>query len=86
MEHEKLASGHSILFFSHGILSILPPNCTKCVCFLPPLNNRHLCRKSAFSAKCRECKIEKRDSLVILRNGHGKVMDKYFVKSVGTLL
>ena len=31
-----------------------------------------------FSAKCRECAIEK-------RNGHGKVMEEYFVKSVGTL-
>ena len=31
-----------------------------------------------FSAKRRKFKIEERD-------GHGKVMDKYFVKSVGTL-
>ena len=31
-----------------------------------------------FSAKCREFKNGE-------RNGHGKVMDKYFVKSVGTL-
>ena len=39
-----------------------------------------------FSAKCRECKIEKRDSHGKLRNGHGKVMEKYVVKSVGTLI
>ena len=38
-----------------------------------------------FSAKCRECKIEKRDGHGKLRNGHGKVMVKYFVKSVGAL-
>ena len=50
-----------------------------------PLKNRHLCRKSAFSAKCRECRIEKRDIHGKLINGHGKVMDKYFIKSVGTL-
>ena len=30
--------------------------------------------------------IEKRDGHVNLRNGHGKVMEKYFVKSVGTLV
>ena len=37
-----------------------------------------------FSAKCSECKIEKRDGHGKLRTGHGKVMEKYFVKSVGT--
>ena len=30
-------------------------------------------------------KIKKRDSHGKLKNGHGKVMEKYFVKSVGTL-
>ena len=39
-----------------------------------------------FSAKCCECKNEKRDGHGKLRNGHGKDMDKYFVKSVGTLI
>ena len=38
-----------------------------------------------FSTKCRECKMEKRDGHGQLRNGQGKVMEKYFVKSVGTL-
>ena len=38
-----------------------------------------------FSAKCHECKMEKRDCHGKLRNGHGKVMKKYFVKAVGTL-
>ena len=39
-----------------------------------------------FSAKCRECKIGKRDGHGKSRNGHGKVTDKYFVKYVETLL
>ena len=34
---------------SHGILPILPPNLTKCVCLLSPLGNRAESRKSAFS-------------------------------------
>ena len=38
-----------------------------------------------FFAKCRKYKIEKTDGHGKLRNGHGKVMEKYFVKSVGTL-
>ena len=38
-----------------------------------------------FSAKRRECKIEKRYGHGKLRNSHGQVMGKYFVKSVGTL-
>ena len=39
-----------------------------------------------FSAKCCEYKIGKRDGHGKSMNGHGKVMDKYFVKSVGTLI
>ena len=38
-----------------------------------------------FSAKCRVCKIGKTDGHAKSRNGHGKVMEKYFVKYVGTL-
>ena len=38
-----------------------------------------------FSAKCRKCKIGKREGHAKSRNGHGKVMEKYFVASVGTL-
>ena len=39
-----------------------------------------------FSAKHHNCKIAKLDGHGKLRNGHGKVMEKYFVKSVGTLV
>ena len=43
-------------------------------------------KKSAFSAKCCKFKIGQRDGHGKSRNGrHGKVMEKYFVKSVGTL-
>ena len=41
-----------------------------------------------FSTKRSECKIEKRDghhSWKIKTNAHGKVMEKHFVDSVGTL-
>ena len=38
-----------------------------------------------FSSKCRKCKMEKGDGQENLRNGHGKVMGKYFVKSLGNL-
>ena len=38
-----------------------------------------------FSAKRHKCKIGKRDGHGKSRNGHGKVMEKCFVKSVGTL-
>ena len=35
-----------------------------------------------FSAKCRECKIGKRNGLGKSRNGHGKVMEKYILSSM----
>ena len=38
-----------------------------------------------FSAKRSEFKIGERDGRGKSRNGHGKVMEKYFVKSVQTL-
>ena len=38
-----------------------------------------------FSEKRFKCKIGKRDGHGKLKNGHGKVMEKYFVKSVRTL-
>ena len=38
-----------------------------------------------FSTKCSECKINKRDGHGKLGNGQGKVVEKYCVKSVGTL-
>ena len=68
MEHAKLAK-------RHGILPILPPNCTKLACFFAATEK--ICIRVAglhlpmFSAKCREFKIEK-------RYGHGKVMEKYY--------
>ena len=39
-----------------------------------------------FSTKCRECKIGKRDGHGKSRNGHEKVLEKYVVKYVGTLI
>ena len=41
---------------------------------------------STLSAKCRKYKIKKRDSHRKSRNSQGKVVKKYFVKSVETLL
>ena len=38
------------------------------------------------STKCRVCKIGKRHGHGKSRNGHGKVMDRYCVKYVGTLI
>ena len=61
----------------------LSHNCTKFVCFLPPV-----CRKSAFSdfsAKRCKCKSEKKDSHRTLRNGHAKVMEMFLIKTVGAL-
>ena len=43
-------------------------------------------RFQTYSAKCRKCKIAKREDYGKLTNGHGKVMDKNIVKSVGTLV
>ena len=60
---------------------VYPSNRTKFVFFVTTkILNSHLESPHflTFSTKRRECKIGK-------RNGHGKVMDKYFVKSVGTL-
>ena len=80
MEHDKLVK-------SHGILPILPPDCTKFVVFSTTkklsigLENLHC---PMFPAKRHYCKIEKRDCHEKSRNSHGKVMEKYFVKSVGT--
>ena len=39
MEHVQLAKSHGIFRFSHGILPILPPICTKFAFFLSPLRN-----------------------------------------------
>ena len=74
---------------SHGILLNLPSNFIKFVCFVTAkkfsrgLESLHF---PMFSPKCRECKIGKRDGHGKSRNGHGKVVEKYFVKYVGTLI
>ena len=39
-----------------------------------------------FSAKRHKCKFGKKDGHAKSRNGLRKVMEKYFVKSVGTLI
>ena len=71
---------------SHGILPILPQNYS---IFL--VNSKKLSSDlesphfPMFSAKHCECKIGERNGHGKSRKGHGKVMDKYFVKSVGTL-
>ena len=56
--------------------------------FLSSLRNLASMQKAempTFSAKCRKCKIDKRDGHVKLRHGHRKVTEKYSFKSVGTL-
>ena len=68
---------------SHGILPILPLNCTKCVRFMPPLSIN--VGSPHFPPKHQEGKLDERDGHGKLRNSHGKVMHKYFVKSVETL-
>ena len=60
---------------SHGNLPILPPKYTKFICCLPPL----------FRKWPLICKIAKRDGHGNMTNGHGKVIENNFVKSVGTL-
>ena len=70
---------------SHGILPILP-NLYFSVTTKKLSRNLESLHFPTYSAKCRECKIGKRYSHGKLRNGQGKVMEKYFVKYVGTLL
>ena len=40
MKHKKLVKSHGMFWISHGILPILPPDCTKLHIFLPPLRNQ----------------------------------------------
>ena len=63
---------------SYGILPILPQICIVLVNTKKLSSNLESLHFPMFSAKCCECKIGKRD-------GHEMVMEKYFVKSVGTL-
>ena len=68
---------------SHGIFPILPPNCTKFVPFWPSLRNE------AFSdvfGKMSRIENGGEGGHGKSRNGHGKVMEKCFVKCVGTLI
>ena len=60
------------------------PNCTKFVRFYTKILsiNEESLQFLASSTKCCKCKIKKRDGLEKLSNSHGKVMEKYFVKSV----
>ena len=71
---------------SWNFTNFAPELCKICMFFLPPLRNVESLHFPMFSAKCRECKIEKRDGHGKLRNGRAKVMEKYFVMSVGTLI
>ena len=75
---------------SHWILPILPQNYVKFLLFFVTTkklsSNLESLHFSTFSAKCCECKIGKKDGYGKSRNGGGKVIDKYFVKCLGTLL
>ena len=72
-------------------LQILPPNCTKFVFFCSTLRKLSsdlesphfpiFPQNAANSKSGREMVIENQE----ISKGHGKVMEKYFVKSVGTL-
>ena len=70
---------------SHGTLPILLPNLTKFLCFCHHKEIEQQSKKSAFSdvsAKCRKCKIGKREGHGKSRNGHGKT----FCQVCGTLI
>ena len=79
MEHDKLAKSRGIL------LSIIEMYQFFWVTTKKLSSNLESLQFTTFSAKCRKFKIGKRDSCGKSRNGCGKVMEKYFVKSVGTL-
>ena len=65
-----------------------PKLCQICIWFVPTkkfssdLESPHF---PMFSAKCRESKIGGKIGRGTSRSGQGKVREKYFVKSVGTL-
>ena len=76
---------------SHGILPILLPNCAKFDFFFVAtikklssvLGSPHFL---TFSAKTCEANVGMKYGHGKSRNGHGKVTEKYFFKSVGTLI
>ena len=74
---------------SHAILPILPLNCMTFVFFFVTTKKVCICVECpifrCFPQNAANVKIEKRDGHGKLKNDHGKVMKKYFVKSVGTL-
>ena len=94
MEHEKLAKKLRNFVISHAILpqnlTNFAPKCYQiCIFFITAKkwsSNQESLHFPAFSEKCRECEIGKRDGHGKSRNGHGKVMEKYVVKYVGTLI
>ena len=66
-------------------LPIWPPICTFLVVTKKLGSDQKSLHFRMFTAKRREFKIGERDGHGKSRNGHGKVMEKYIVKSVGTL-
>ena len=83
MEHAKLAKSHGIL------LSVMEFD-QFCLQIIPNLYVFTTTRKLSIGVESPQnaanAKIKKRDGHGKLKNGNGKVMEKYFVKSVGTLL
>ena len=70
-----------------------PPNCTKFAHFFATTKNSSIDVESLYfptfsqiSAKCCKYKLRREAVMEKSRNGQGKVMEKYFVKSVGTLV
>ena len=80
MEHAKLAKSCGILL-SVMTFTNLAPELYKSYMFFA--TNKNPYRKSAFSDVF--CKMSRNRGHGKLRNSHGKVMEKYVVKSVRTL-
>ena len=86
MEHEKLTKSMEICDKSCNFTNFAPKFYQICIFFVIAKKNEQKSRKSpTFSTNCRDCKIWKRDGHGKSRNVHGKVMEKYFFKYVGTL-
>ena len=71
---------------SHGILTILNRNLTKFVPSLLTLRKLASVQTAlvffAFPQNVENARFEQRDGHTKLRNSHGKVIDKYFAKSL----
>ena len=92
MEHKKLAKfiiSHEIFIISHGILPIFAPELYHIYMFFATTKKLSINVESLhfqmFSTKCHKYEIDKRNGHRRLRTSHGKVMEKYFIESVGTL-